>query len=292
MKPARPPLLIMSLPRSGSSWVAEILGSAPEALFLREPINQSHLACGGATTVFDIDPAAPPPCYAQFATRAFAGIPAFPAGVVRDARQWKLTRRTRGRVVVKEVNPLALAWLLDTYRPRIVFLMRHPAAVALSYEALNWCNAEAKLAELGARLMDSSLRPWQETIQSVTGFLRAHGAFQGAVLHVALQALTAYADARIVTYESLCENPEAGFRALFEFAGLTFDDRVRDHIGESSIGTAKDTAGHYGTRRNTLRMAAAWKGKLTPEQLAGLHAGYAAFDLPYYRGDDHWTLAA
>lgn len=195
-------------------------------------------------------------------------------------------------MVIKEVNPLALAWLLDTYRPRVVFLMRHPAAVALSYQALNWCNAEAKLAELGTRLMNGSLRPWQETIQSASGFWQAHGAFQGAVLRVALQALTAYADAITITYESLCENPETSFRALFEFAGLTFDERVHDRIRESSVGTAQDAAGNYGTRRDTLRMAAAWKGKLTPEQLASLHAGYAAFDLPYYRDSNDWTLAA
>ena len=43
-KTAAPPILVFSLPRSGSSWVGEILGSASNALYLREPMTQSNLA--------------------------------------------------------------------------------------------------------------------------------------------------------------------------------------------------------------------------------------------------------
>ena len=37
LSPAEPPVLVVSLPRSGSSWVGEVLGAAPDAMYLREP---------------------------------------------------------------------------------------------------------------------------------------------------------------------------------------------------------------------------------------------------------------
>lgn len=290
LPPASPPLLIISLPRSGSSWLATILGSAREALLLREPINQGHLAMGGATTVFDVDPAAPPDAYARLAACAFEAIPLFPSGVAPHTEQWGLLSRTRRRVVIKEVNPLALAWLLAAYKPRVIFLLRHPAAIARSYWSLNWRNAEDKLAELlGSRLLQGSLRPWQETIRSATGFWQAHGVFQGAVIRTALEALEGYPDVTVVTYESLCENPESAFGALFEFAGLTFDDAVRDLIAASSMNTTYAEAGQYGTQRNTHQMAYAWKAKLSPAELESLHSGYAAFGLPHYHQKKDWT---
>ena len=46
VKSRRPATLILSLPRSGSSWVGEILGSAANALYLREPITQTLIASG------------------------------------------------------------------------------------------------------------------------------------------------------------------------------------------------------------------------------------------------------
>ena len=37
IKPRDPPILLVSLPRGGSSWIGGILGSAKESLYLREP---------------------------------------------------------------------------------------------------------------------------------------------------------------------------------------------------------------------------------------------------------------
>lgn len=290
IRPNRPPLLIMSLPRSGSSWVGKILGSAPNALFLREPINQSHLAIGGGTTVFDVDPESPPNAYALFTARAFTGIPIFPPGVVRDAKQWSLLSRRDKRVVIKAVNPLALSYLLKTYRPRVLFLVRHPAAVASSYWELNWRNTEEKLAQFGPRLMEGTLEPWRETIRSASGFWQAQGVFQGAVMHIANQALGACKEYKVIQYEQICEDPECKLAELFEFADLKLDDSVRRLIAESTLGTGQEERGTYSTRRNTQEMARAWKLKVSAEHLAQLHSGYSAFKLPYYASADDWRL--
>ena len=284
------PLLISSLPRSGSSWVGELLGSANDALYLREPLNQSFLASGGTTTVFDVDPHSPPNDYALFAERAFNGVPIFPKGVVQDVRQWSLRSRHNKILVIKSVNPLALPWLLETYHPRTLHLVRHPAAVASSYWQRGWRNPEEKLTQLSPRLLDGPLKPWRKIIRSTTGFWAAQGVFQGAVQRVVTDTLASHEDCRIVPYEEICVDAEAKLQELLDFAGLNIDDSVIKRIAELSSGDELGGSNTYGTRRNSQKMARAWKRRVKAEQLAALQAGYLAFDLPYYNSAADWTI--
>jgi hypothetical protein len=290
LRPSHKPLLIVSLPRSGSSWVGSILGNAANALYLREPLNQSYLATGGTTTVFDVDPRSPPKDYALFAARAFSGMPVFPDGVVRNAANWALFSRLEKGLVIKEVNPLALPWLLETYRPRIIYLVRHPAAVASSYWKLGWRNAEEKLLELGPRLMNGPLKQWQDVIRSASGFWQAQGVFQGAVMRIAIDSLASYGDYQIVSYEAICSAPEGNLLELLDFSRLTVDESIRQKIADSSHGSERHGQNEYATRRSSLDMAQAWRSKVNEEQLAMLQAGFSAFKLPFYDSADDWMI--
>jgi len=55
LRPRQPSTLVLSLPRSGSSWVGETLGSALNALYLREPVTQSDASFYDRGTVFALD---------------------------------------------------------------------------------------------------------------------------------------------------------------------------------------------------------------------------------------------
>ena len=141
-----PPVLVLSLGRSGSTWLGATLGRAANALHLHEPLTQPLLAAGqDQQTNFEVDPARPPALYARCAQAAFAGLPAFPlrpgtrpTQIVRYPEQWALAQRSRRRLVIKEINPFACGWLLQAYRPRLIYLVRHPAAVALSNHRLGF----------------------------------------------------------------------------------------------------------------------------------------------------------
>lgn len=93
-------------------------------------------------------------------------------------------------LVVKEVNPLALDWLLSSYKPRVVFLYRHPAAVALSLFNIGLTDVQfhKRFAENRFSAMKFS--------ESKTGsnFWEQIGALQGATLQLALSALENYSD--------------------------------------------------------------------------------------------------
>ncbi len=268
----QPPVLVLSLPRSGSSWVGDVLGAAPDALYLHEPLTQTFRS--GPTLVEPDDPAVAP-VYRAAADDAFAGIPRFKPRCIRFPEQWALGQRRRRRVVIKEVNPLICEWVLRDYRPRVIFLVRHPAAVCLSYDRLGWFD----LAEHQMASGEPDDTPWKR-----------HGRRQGYIQQRALRALSGYAERMIVRYEDLCLRPVEVFRRLYDFAQLEWtDDTVRLIEAKSSGGDRNEA---FATERDSRRMASAWQTEIGRRELDELMAGYAAFDLPWYDAGTREPVAA
>ncbi len=261
----QPPVLILSLPRSGSSWAGATLGRARNAMYLREPLTQGLNHRGlFETTVFDVNPNDPPSVYAECAANAFAGFPAFPERIARFREQWSLTTRSTRRLVIKEVNPLAIKWLVRSYEPRVLFLVRHPAAVAASYKRKGW-----------RQLVTDN--DWKR-----------HGAYQGCAHRFALDSLEGYDDYRIVHYEALCANPLAEFSGLFHFCELTWDSYIEAFITGTT--SSEDSIRDRRVTRDSLAMIHAWREQVTRRQLRSLRSGYSMYDLPWYADDEHWCL--
>lgn len=272
VKPLAPPVLIISLPRSGSSWVGEILGSAANALYLREPINQSVIAAEGEAPLIPIDPERVGSVYALAADYAFSGLPLFPEDILWNPYQWPFIERRNRRLVIKEVNPLACRWLLQ-FKPRVVFLVRHPAAVALSHRKMGWWH--------------SVNGGWSEK-----DCWRIHGEYQATILHGSNDSLLEYPDLLVVQYEQLCERPLAVFAEMFDFAGLHWDATIKQLIAKRSLNykspDSSDDLDPYSTTRNSLAMIDAWRTKMTGADLDELQKGYETFNLPWYRSEKDW----
>lgn len=270
LPPLSPPLLILSLPRSGSSWVGETLGRAPEAMYLREPFTQSRgeddpFAYDAGEWAFDTSPDRQPAKYWQMAEFAFIGLPWFQRSSVVFPEQWSLMGRVRRRLVIKEVRSLINIWLVPRYRPRVIFLVRHPAAVALSYKTLGWGQFNA-------------VEKW-----------RQHGEFQAHAQRIILDRLLEHPDYRVITYETLCADPLSQFKALFEFTQLTWTAQMEQHIQDRTMGEIDNEARHpYDLNRNSRRMIDSWRSRINAEELWALRMGYNSFTLPWYASDADW----
>jgi len=249
LRPRQPAVMVLSLPRSGSSWVGRTLGKAVDALYLREPVTQSDKTFYYMGTVFKPDEGKVEPRYRELADKAFMGWPDFGPHIVRFPLQWALVWRRPRRVVVKEVNPLACDWYLRRYRPRLVYLVRHPAGVALSWHKKGWLSAEPD--------------DW-----------RRNGEEQGRALKAALAAFGEYPSHINVIYEELCAEPLPVFERIFAFSGLVWNEAIKKYIRRST--------------RESEAMIHAWRPKVSPEALAALREGYGQFDLPWYRDDEEW----
>jgi hypothetical protein len=265
LRTRQPGVLLLSLPRSGSSWAGEALGSATDALYLREPVTQSDHWFHDLGTVFAIDRPELEARYEHSANKAYGGWPDFERSIVRFPERWSLVRRRFRRVVIKEVTPLACGWHIDRYAPRVVLLVRHPAAVALSWQRKGWLAADVK--------------SWS-----------TNGEAQGHALRVALDALNRYAAGKVVLYEELCTDPIRSFQALYAFAGLTWDVRAERFIAARTCGT--NPRNTWNTSRNSRKMIDDWRNFALPAQVHALRASFRSFGLPWYQRPEDWEVEA
>jgi len=261
LPPRQPSVLVVSLPGSGSSWTGETLGQASNALYLREPLTQPHLNNGGHEAVLPVDEQTAP-VYHGYIADAFAALPRFSAKIVIFPEQWGLAQRQRRRLVVKCVNPLACRWLVRHYDLRVIFLVRHPAAVAGRARRLGYWPGPG-------------LDVWEE-----------QGRFQADTLYRALESLQGHGATTFVRYEDLCAEPEGQFRALFEFAGLDWDAQTEMYIRGHTQGG--DRSLPYDVSRDSRSMIDAWRQDVTADEALRLEAGYRTRALPWYQAAEEW----
>lgn len=281
---AKPTALIISLPRSGSSWVGEILASADNALYLREPLTQSSKEPIERGTVFEVDPSNPPEVYEYFAEMAFMGLPLFGPNIVRHPAKWmSLYQRSNRHVVIKEVNPLALNWLLTRFTPRVIFLVRHPAAVALSFRKLGWTQVSYHEGNLHSQPASQDVLSRDDG----TDFWERLGAFQGRVLKETMEVLRGYSDYRVVLYENLCVAPSKTFCDLFEFAGLRWNTKIEKLIEiKSKQNPVSKNGSPFTTTRDSQSMINAWKHQISAKNLHQLQEAYLSYNVHLYPPED------
>jgi hypothetical protein len=276
----RPPVLVTSLPRSGSSWIGGILGMSGGALYLREPMTQTYLKRFNqrGAPFFEWSMCRAPEVYARAAADAFRGLPRFGAGIVLHPQQWSLRDRKARRVVIKDVNPLVLDRLRRDFNPKIILLVRHPVAVARSFHALGWT-----ADQFVTRLSPDTLRQLAPSAAARSGmdFWEQIGSFQAIAQTLIAQALPDE-DHMVMHYEDVCRDPQAAFAAMFAFAGLPADGTTAAEITRSSQGRAHYRPGGYDTARNSRTLFARWREEVDPDVIATVRRGYFAGSPRYY----------
>jgi hypothetical protein len=253
--------------------VGETLALSASALYLREPLTQSWLAHSpGAQSILEVKP----PTYSESAQNAFAGIPAFPASIVPEPRQWSLRRRLNRRVLIKEVNPLVIDWLVKKFAPKVVYLWRHPAAVADSFHRMGWQGPQFA-ASFSRETLEREVPQYGE----FDSFWSESAAFQAFIHRWVLDRVAKSESFRLVRYEDLCADPIAGFRALYDFGGLQWDSAVEARIGQGTPRGAVDES-PYSTKRNSTYEANKWRSDLSAEQRVEIERGWCEAGAPLH----------
>jgi hypothetical protein len=270
-------VLVLGMPRSGTTWIGRTLGDAPNALYLNEPVSEVHVAEQGRATFFEIDPDNPPASYVWPARFAAAGVPAFGPRTVGDG--FGLFARLGKRVVIKEVNPLAIEWYVRALAPTLVYVVRHPAAVAVSLDERGW----------GWPMYEQ--RFLEATRPSLPHVPETFWARIGAIQGIALARAEVIATAALVAYEDVCRAPSECFRDLYDVCGLRWTDAVDASLRASTQGDLTRGADDpTGTTRNTAAMADAWRKRITRDQVRDVRAGWEATNPTRYLDDADWEI--
>lgn len=272
-----PPILLLSYPRSGSSWIAKMLSLSPDVAYLREPIHQAFQARYQVPALMDPDSERPTLCchrrfnpamldfYLRCADNAFRGIvPREPAEVLDNKDDFRFLGRGRKSLLIKEINPLMAAHFHLRYSPRTVLILRHPAAVADSFRRMGW----------------------------IEGDFETFGFLYGLHLKEAIEN-TGEGWSLVVEYEAFARAPAENFSSLFASLGLREPTDFTGII--ETYCTRSESPDHpYDIRRASMHEADKWQRNLSAEQIEAVMRGYLRSGLAHYRQPTalHDALAA
>lgn len=158
----------------------------------------------------------------------------------------QLTNTTPNKnVVIKEINPLAvnLYAKVDT----TIYLVRHPFAVAKSYQALTWQTSDhfiKRFTKEEITLIDSIANNIRQA-----NFWQQLGFLQGWVEARTKHALfnKQFFDIR---YEDICRCPEKEIEALLSFANLSSSKILDEELSASLASDIQVAAGDFSLKRN------------------------------------------
>ncbi len=285
------PILIAGNPRSGTTWIGNTFALAPNALYYHEPGGPA-IDADFAERTRDFQP---DPSSSQDWMRA-RWDPVVAGKIVEGCQWWHRPMRLRKRlaktgvIAFKEVSSLScLPWFVNAYSCQIVLVIRHPCAVALSYQGYDWTLwPQSVIKQRGSlhpfspklvRLMDQADTHWERC-----------GAAWAARHEVLASMLSENPNWCCVIYEDVCLRPDAIFRQLNDRLGLQWTDRVSDLIARASTasGRESDRTNSMHTFRDSRKQIDRWRNKLSAEQIEQVKRFVLPFNLPWYSKDEDW----
>ena len=271
--------LLVGLPRSGTTWMAEILGSHPSVTLVNEPDNVGARPMAawakaglGRVPSLAVDDAASR--YETLLAVAFRGrIPARGRRlrVAHRLRRPSLAGPIPGTigpndvVLVKSVGAyLALEWVAARFEPRTIVVWRHPLNVVASWLERGWQSLERPA--LVARFSGSAV--WPPPSDPLLAL-----AWEVCASTVALLESAGRVGALVLGHEASAVDPAGSGRSALVHLGLGWHDDVAASItGHSSPGTG------YSTQRIATEEPARWRARLDPPTVDGIRAVVRAFE--------------
>lgn len=287
-----PPVILAGLPRSGTTWLAEVLATARGVQYIHEPFNITHRPAARPHYLTYATARHADPAFEAYAREAFSGRVkpvkgSGPRGKAHPA--WWPTR-----LVVKDVHtPLALEWVDRHVSPQVVIATRHPCAVASSWLRLrrqlpkdfHWQDMELHLQPLLAQPAlvegDGPLAPFRDVLRSAETYLERFGAYWGACYHVILRQRAAHPAWTLVPHEALCVDPDGEFRRVFERLHLRWSPATTAHLAASTT-TASDRP--YVAQRVSAEEPDKWRRELTEVEVEEVRRFVRPYKLGLYEG--------
>lgn len=305
----RRPILVTGSHRSGTGWVSDVLAATPEPVVrtIWEPFNlrarrgvrQAPFRYWFTYVTGENAAAFRAPLARMLAWRysVSAELPTLRSSkdvgrMVRDRLAFGANRRANAVPISKDpIAVFSAEWMADTFDMDTLMLIRHPAAFAFSIVKQGWWHPfdhftaqPAMMRDLLATRADEIERfantPQPLLDQAILLWVLIHE-------HIA-RMRAARPDWRFVRLEDLSIEPVAGFRDLYAWLGLRWNDAVERAVVDSSSGDNPAVTDEASSRRRDSKAAAtAWKRLLTAEQQATIRERTAPVWQEFY-GEDEW----
>jgi hypothetical protein len=291
-------VLVLGLPRGGTTWVGRALSQGPSTAYVHEPDGvhepfafraRFHDGLGNHVALCPGDGA---PEYARLWSAVFAGggrsqsfrdrlarsaYRGVPPEIRRRARDthrasfrlevaMRASRPLRPRpevstVVAKSVNAaLAAEWISARFRPDVVVVTRDLRNVVGSWLDIGF-GAPGEPAYQAIRR--EAARRWNVDIPTSNERVERTATICAVLLLALHEAARAHPEWSWIVHEQCSLDPEATFEAAAAKVGLPWEQAARDFVAASNRpGTG------YSTNRVSREVADQWRSRLDDEQLA------------------------
>ena len=284
----RPNVFLFSTPRSGSTWLMELIWTQPafkycnQPLSLFNPLVRKQLGIDRWEALYETDSL-------PTLERYFRGIC---EGRVRFANPNPLRghyRPVTHRIVFKEIHGCAdrINWFADTFNARIAYLIRHPIAVAISSEHFPLLDAF-----LGTEYRDHFSH---EQLDFASGIVASGTHLERGVLSWCLQnsipLREASDDWAVVTYEQLVVDPGPVIDELAVKLELPAPNRIREALTVPSVNVkikSSEETQHLLYETSAERrpdLVDKWRRKVDADEAARAMQILSVFELDVYTTD-------
>jgi len=264
--------------RSGTTWVANILNYDKRYRDMFEPFDATYVPM--AARFFSglyLQPENDNPEYLEPAKTIIAGKVGnrrIDAGNVRLFRQERMIKEIRGNLWLK--------WLRNHFPEMpIIWLIRHPCAVASSRLELDWSTYIPQF--LAQRdLMEDHLEPLHEHIASASSDFEKH-VFAWCIQHYVPLRQLAQGDVHVVFYEHLCVDTPMETARLFAFLRRRYDERA---LRRAALPSNTDWRNAATEPKRGKELAASWRRRISADQLQAAVKVLELFGLDAIYGED------
>jgi hypothetical protein len=270
-------LLIAGTARSGTTWLAELLGARLPCRIMFEPFNPRKVPAYAAFNYFQyMRPENDDPVLEDYCRAVFTGRIRDPWIDRQVSHLWPRHR------IIKEIRAnLLLKWISDRFAEMpILFLIRHPCAVVASRMQLGW-DTDADIEPLLSqpRLASDFLHDKLDLIQGCRTPEEKHAVIWSISNLVPLRQFE-HGSLHLVFYEELLSRPEAELPRVFRLSGLDYDEATLARLTRPSATTVNFREVAAGGQD-----LARWKRSLTSGQIERVLAIVEKFGLGDLYGD-------
>jgi sulfotransferase family protein len=285
----RPNVLLFSTPRSGSTWLMELIWTQPSFKYCNQPLSlfnplvRKHLGLDRWEALYESDSI---PTLERYFRELCEGRLRFTNPSPLRGHYRPITHR----IVFKEIHGCAdrINWFRDTFNARIAYLIRHPIAVAISSEQFPMLDAF-----LGTAYRDHFSH---EQLGFADRIVTSGSPLEQGVLSWCLQNSVPLREASddwaVVTYEQLVVDPAPVIHELAAKLELPAPDRMRDALTVPSVNVkikSSEETQHllYETKSDRRPdLVNKWRRKIGASEEARAMEILSTFKLDVYRRGD------
>ena len=279
-------IFVFTMPRSGSTWLMEILTAEDKFKYCNEPFylrSESVRKYSKLNKPEDVhDPDKLPLIHAYF-----DGFCKGKIGFMNPNPFSSEYRYRTSRIIFKVIHggEEYIDWFKEKFNGRIVFMTRHPIAVSVSREQLP--RTEAMISSAYSRFFTD------EQITFAKEILKTGSFFERAVLDWCLQNYVPLkqrkSDWIFITYEQLVQEPEKVLAHLTEKLDLKRTQNMLENLTKPSgvlrLSDSETKKLLQDQSSNREAIISKWKKKVTPEMEDACWKIVKAFDIDIYGPD-------